>query len=279
MYSNVVLGLEHDVFEEILEEEKAQRGVELDTELDADDWRRIIGLYKAKIVEELDAPFPQDPHEQLWGAIGAVFASWMNPRAVTYRKLHDIPASWGTAVNVQAMVFGNMGEDSATGVAFTRNPSTGEKRLYGEFLVNAQGEDVVAGIRTPQSLTEYARIEAASDRPSLEKLMPEAFAQFLDIANRREAHYRDMPDLEFTIERGKLWMLQTRNGKRTAKAALRIAAEMAAEGLLTREEAVCRIDPAALDQLLHPTLDPKAERDVVGVGLPASPGAATGEIV
>src|SRR5690606_36763001 len=186
---------------------------------------------------------------------------------------------WGTAVNVQAMVFGNMGDSSATGVAFTRNPSTGENRLYGEFLVNAQGEDVVAGIRTPQSLTEAARIEAASDRPSLEKLMPEAFAQFLDIANRLEAHYRDMQDLEFTIERGRLWMLQTRSGKRTAKAALRIAAEMAAEGLLTREEAVCRIDPASLDQLLHPTIDPKADRDVVGSGLPASPGAATGEIV
>ena len=279
MYCDVVLGLDHEVFEEILEEEKARLGLDLDTEVSAAEWQAIIALYKARIVEELGKPFPQDPREQLWGAIGAVFSSWMNPRAVTYRRLHDIPESWGTAVNVQAMVFGNMGETSATGVAFTRNPSTGEKALYGEFLVNAQGEDVVAGIRTPQSITEAARIAAGSDRPSLEKLMPDAFQSFVDIAASLERHYRDMQDLEFTIERGKLWMLQTRSGKRTAKAALKIAVEMASEGLISREQAVARIDPASLDQLLHPTIDPKAERNVIGAGLPASPGAATGEIV
>ncbi|TIX81434.1 MAG: pyruvate, phosphate dikinase, partial [Mesorhizobium sp.] len=235
--------------------------------------------YKAKVEEELGKPFPQDPHEQLWGAIGAVFSSWMNNRAITYRRLHDIPESWGTAVNVQAMVFGNMGETSATGVAFTRNPSTGEKMLYGEFLVNAQGEDVVAGIRTPQNITEAARIAAGSDKPSLQKLMPEAFQSFVTISDRLEKHYRDMQDLEFTIERGKLWMLQTRSGKRTAKAALKIAVDMARDKLISKEEAVARIDPASLDQLLHPTIDPKAARDVIGIGLPASPGAATGEIV
>ncbi|MCX7304236.1 MAG: pyruvate, phosphate dikinase [Hyphomicrobiales bacterium] len=278
MYSNVVLGIDHDVFEEILEDEKAQRGHDLDTGLSADDWKAVIGLYKAKVEEELGKPFPEDPQEQLWGAIGAVFSSWMNARAVTYRRLHDIPERWGTAVNVQAMVFGNMGETSATGVAFTRNPSTGAKALYGEFLVNAQGEDVVAGIRTPQNITEVARIEAGSDKPSLEKIMPEAFASFVAISDKLEKHYRDMQDLEFTIERGKLWMLQTRSGKRTAKAALKIAVDMAAEGLISREEAVARIDPASLDQLLHPTIDPKAERNVIAIGLPASPGAATGEI-
>ena len=224
-------------------------------------------------------PFPQSPSDQLWGAIGAVFGSWMNARAIAYRQLHDIPASWGTAVNVQAMVFGNMGETSATGVAFTRNPSTGEKALYGEFLVNAQGEDVVAGIRTPQDLTEAARIASGSSLPSLETLMPEAFAEFRRTAERLESHYRDMQDVEFTIERGKLWMLQTRAGKRTAKAALKIAVDMAAEGLITREEAIGRIEPNSLDQLLHPTLDPSAPRTLIARGLPASPGAATGEIV
>ena len=279
MYSNVVLGLDHDIFEDILEDIKAGYGYELDTELSAGQWQEVIGLYLARIEEELGRPFPQDPHEQLWGAIGAVFSSWMNTRAITYRRLHSIPEAWGTAVNVQAMVFGNLGDSSATGVAFTRNPSTGEKALYGEFLVNAQGEDVVAGIRTPQNITEAARIAAGSDRPSLEKVMPEAFGELLDIAGRLERHYRDMQDLEFTIERGKLWMLQTRSGKRTAKAALRIAAEMAGEGLISKEEAVRRIDPASLDQLLHPTIDPAAERKVIGAGLPASPGAATGEIV
>ncbi|TIS60922.1 MAG: pyruvate, phosphate dikinase, partial [Mesorhizobium sp.] len=279
MYSDVVMGLDHEVFEEILEDRKASLGHELDTELSAAEWQDVIGLYKIKVEEELDKPFPQDPREQLWGAIGAVFSSWMNNRAITYRRLHDIPESWGTAVNVQAMVFGNMGNTSATGVAFTRNPSTGEKQLYGEFLVNAQGEDVVAGIRTPQNITEAARIAAGSDKPSLQKLMPDAFQAFADISDRLEKHYRDMQDLEFTIERGKLWMLQTRSGKRTAKAALKIAVEMAKDGLITKEEAVARIDPASLDQLLHPTIDPKAARDVIGMGLPASPGAATGEIV
>ncbi|WP_309083677.1 pyruvate, phosphate dikinase [Chelativorans sp.] len=279
MYGDVVLGLDHEAFEEILADEKARLGYEVDTEFTAEDWREVVALYKERVESELGKPFPQDPREQLWGAIGAVFSSWMNPRAITYRRLHDIPESWGTAVNVQAMVFGNMGESSATGVAFTRNPSTGDKALYGEFLVNAQGEDVVAGIRTPQNLTEAARREAGSDKPSLEKLMPEAFASFVEIAEKLEAHYRDMQDLEFTIERGRLWMLQTRSGKRTTKAALKIAVDMANEGLIGQAEAVCRIDPASLDQLLHPTIDPNAERDMIAAGLPASPGAATGEIV
>ncbi|MCW5709727.1 pyruvate, phosphate dikinase [Shinella sp.] len=279
MYGDVVMGLDHEVFEEILEDEKGRLGHEQDTELSAVEWQHIIARYKQTIQEELGEAFPQDPEVQLWGAIGAVFASWMNARAVTYRTLHNIPAVWGTAVNVQAMVFGNLGNSSATGVAFTRNPSTGENKLYGEFLVNAQGEDVVAGIRTPQNITEEARIASGSDRPSLEKLMPEAFAEFRGICDRLERHYRDMQDLEFTIERGKLWMLQTRSGKRTAKAALKIAVDMATEGLISEGEAVARIDPASLDQLLHPTIDPRARRDVIGSGLPASPGAATGEIV
>jgi len=279
MYGDVVMGLDHEVFEEILEDEKGRLGHEQDTELSAVEWQHVIARYKEVIREELDEEFPQDPEVQLWGAIGAVFASWMNARAVTYRTLHNIPAIWGTAVNVQAMVFGNLGNSSATGVAFTRNPSTGENKLYGEFLVNAQGEDVVAGIRTPQNITEEARIASGSDRPSLEKLMPEAFAAFREICDRLERHYRDMQDLEFTIERGKLWMLQTRSGKRTAKAALKIAVDMATEGLISEGEAVARIDPASLDQLLHPTIDPQARRDVIGSGLPASPGAATGEIV
>jgi len=279
MYGDVVMGVDHEMFEEILEDAKADGGHEQDTDLTADDWKSVIGAYKRLIEAEAETGFPQDPKEQLWGAVGAVFSSWMNQRAITYRRLHHIPADWGTAVNVQAMVFGNMGPDSATGVAFTRNPSTGEKTLYGEFLVNAQGEDVVAGIRTPQDLTEQARVAAGSDRPSLEKLMPDAFALFLQYADRLEAHYRDIQDLEFTIERGKLWMLQTRSGKRTAKAALRIAVEMAQEKLISRREAVQRIDPASLDQLLHPTIAPEAKRDVIATGLPASPGAATGEIV
>src|SRR2546430_974200 len=221
----------------------------------------------------------KNPHEQLWGAIGAVFSSWMNTRAVTYRRLHDIPESWGTAVNVQAMVFGNMGETSATGVAFTRNPSTGESKLYGEFLINAQGEDVVAGIRTPQDITEEARKESGSDKPSMESPMPEAFKKLRRFYTLLEKHYRDMQDMEFTVEEGKLWMLQTRGGKRTAKAALRIAVELANDGLISKKDAVMRIDPASLDQLLHPTIDPAAKRDVIATGLPASPGAASGEIV
>jgi pyruvate,orthophosphate dikinase len=279
MYSNVVLDVEHHNFEEILEIYKEQKGFTQDTDLKADDWRKIVASYKEAVQRETDKPFPQDPQEQLWGAIGAVFSSWMNQRAITYRRLHDIPENWGTAVNVQAMVFGNMGETSATGVAFTRNPSTGENALYGEFLVNAQGEDVVAGIRTPQNITETARIAAESDKPSMEAVMPEVFAEFVRATKLLEQHYRDMQDMEFTVERGKFWMLQTRNGKRTARAALRVAVEMANEGLISKQEAISRIEPGALDQLLHPTLDPKAERKIVATGLPASPGAACGEIV
>ena len=279
MYGDVVMGIDHEVFEEILEDEKTRFGHDLDTDLTAEEWQHVTALYKEIIEESLGEPFPQDPHVQLWGAIGAVFASWNNPRAVTYRHLHAIPAEWGTAVTVQAMVFGNLGSSSATGVAFTRNPSTGEKALYGEFLVNAQGEDVVAGIRTPQSITEAARIDSGSDKPSLEKVMPEAFAEFGRICDRLEAHYRDMQDLEFTIERGKLWMLQARSGKRTTKAAMKIAVDMVGEGLINEKEAVLRIEPSSLDQLLHPTIDPKVERHVIGSGLPASPGAATGAIV
>jgi pyruvate,orthophosphate dikinase len=279
MYSDVVLGVEHHHFEDILDDHKDRNGYLLDTDLDADDWVELVARYKERLEEEHGAPFPQDPHEQLWGAISAVFGSWMNQRAITYRRLHNIPENWGTAVNVQAMVFGNMGETSATGVAFTRNPSTGEKKLYGEFLINAQGEDVVAGIRTPQEITEAARAEAGSDKPSMERALPDAFKELTRIHDVLERHYRDMQDLEFTVEQGKLWMLQTRSGKRTAKAALRIAVELANEGLITREEAVAQVDPAALDQLLHPTIDPTAERKVIAMGLPASPGAAAGEIV
>ena len=279
MFSNVVLDIDHHNFEEILEEYKEHHGYALDTDLSAADWQKLIADYKTKVLEESGKPFPQDPFEQLWGAVGAVFSSWMNARAITYRRLNDIPESWGTAVTVQAMVFGNMGETSATGVAFTRNPSTGENKLYGEFLVNAQGEDVVAGIRTPQNITEEARIGAMSDKPSMEKVMPEVFAQFVRTTHLLEKHYRDMQDMEFTVERGKLWMLQTRNGKRTTKAAIRIAVDMAAEKLITEQEAIMRVEPAALDQLLHPTIDPKAERKLFATGLPASPGAAAGEIV
>jgi len=279
MYSDVVLGFEHHHFEDILDTFKDSQGYSLDTDLSAEDWVELVGKYKDAVARETSKDFPQDPHDQLWGAIGAVFSSWMNARAVTYRKLHDIPESWGTAVNVQAMVFGNMGDTSATGVAFTRNPSTGESRLYGEFLINAQGEDVVAGIRTPQDITEYARQESGSDKASMEIAMPDAFKELTRIYTMLEKHYRDMQDMEFTVERGKLWMLQTRGGKRTAKAALKIAVELANEGLISRTEAVSRIDPASLDQLLHPTIDPNAKRDVIATGLPASPGAAAGEIV
>ncbi|MGZ9202281.1 MAG: PEP/pyruvate-binding domain-containing protein, partial [Caulobacteraceae bacterium] len=259
MYSNVVLGLDHHGFEEILDDRKDQLGVDVDTALTAEDWEAVVADYKAHVERHLRRPFPQDPQAQLWGAAGAVFASWMNDRAKFYRKMHDIPESWGTAVNVQSMVFGNMGDTSATGVAFTRNPSTGEAALYGEFLINAQGEDVVAGIRTPMALTRAAREEMGDRRASMEEAMPEVFAQFRQAVETLESHYRDMQDVEFTVERGKLYLLQTRNGKRTAKAALKVAVDLAAEGVISQEEAIGRVEPAALDQLLHPTLDPKAE--------------------
>src|ERR1700733_4288814 len=277
MYSNVVLEVESHNFEDILEDFKDRKGRTLDTDLSADDWREVISDYKGRVAELTGRPFPQNPKDQLWGAVGAAFSSWMNARAITYRRLNNIPAEWGPAVNVQAMVFGNMGETSATGVAFTRNPSTGAKELYGEFLVNAQGEDVVAGIRTPQNITEAARKAAHSDQPSLEQLMPEVFGQFVATTQLLEKHYCDMQDLEFTIERGKLWMLQTRNGKRTARAALRIAVEMANEGLISRDDAITRCDPSALDQLLHPMLDPKGKPAALATGLPPSPRAASGE--
>ena len=279
MYSDVVLGVDHEFFEEILEDYKETHDLVLDTDLSAEDWKVIVTAYKAKVEEELDAPFPQDVHEQLWGAISAVFGSWRNVRAETYRRLHDIPEDWGTAVNIQAMVFGNMGETSATGVAFTRNPSTGENAFYGEYLINAQGEDVVAGIRTPQPLTIKAKEDGGSTHLSMEETMPDVFGQLVEVYQKLEAHYRDMQDIEFTVQQGKLWMLQTRSGKRTAKAALKIAADMVGEGLVTPEEALLRIEPMALDQLLHPSLDPKAERNILTKGLPASPGAASGEVV
>jgi len=279
MFGDVVLGVEHHYFEEILELHKEDTGVDLDTDLDADDWRKVIGGYQDKIAEVTGAPFPQDPKDQLWAAIGAVFGSWMNQRAITYRRLHHIPANWGTAVNVQAMVFGNMGDDCATGVAFTRNPSTGENAFYGEYLVNAQGEDVVAGIRTPQHLTVKGKEENHSRLPAMEEVMPEVFGQLLTVRDTLEHHYRDMQDIEFTVQRGKLYMLQTRSGKRTAGAAIRIAVDMVEEGLISRDEAVSRVEPNSIDQLLHPTLDPKAERKVIARGLPASPGAASGRIV
>ncbi len=279
MYSNVVLDLDHHMFEEILDEHKDRLDVYVDTGLTAENWEAVVTDYKALVERELGKPFPQDPQEQLWGAIGAVFASWMNERAKFYRRMHDIPESWGTAVNVQSMVFGNMGDSSATGVAFTRNPSTGEARLYGEFLINAQGEDVVAGIRTPQALTRAAREEMGEKAPSMEEALPEVFTQFKSVVEKLEQHYRDMQDIEFTVEKGRLYMLQTRNGKRTAKAALKVAVDLASEGLITKEEAVMRVEPGSLDQLLHPTIDPTSARDVITAGLPASPGAATGKVV
>ncbi|MEZ5849968.1 MAG: pyruvate, phosphate dikinase [Hyphomicrobiaceae bacterium] len=279
MYSSVVLEMEHHTFESILDEHKLQNGYTLDTDLGPDDWREIITGYKAAVEGETGKPFPQDTRAQLWGAISAVFGSWQNARANTYRRLHDIPDSWGTAVNVQAMVFGNRGTTSATGVAFTRNPSTGTNEIYGEFLVNAQGEDVVAGIRTPQHLTEAARKAGGASAPSLEALMPETFGELTQIFDRLERHYCDMQDIEFTIQEGRLWILQTRSGKRTTPAALKIAVELANAGIITPQEAVARIEPNALDQLLHPTIDPDAEKNIVASGLPASPGAATGQIV
>jgi len=276
MYGSVVLGVDHHRFEEIIEDAKIAKGVSEDTELTAEDWQRVVTEYKAMVQEVLGKPFPQDPQEQLWGAIGAVFGSWMNQRANTYRRLHDIPADWGTAVNVQAMVFGNMGEDCATGVCFTRDPSTGENIFYGEYLINAQGEDVVAGIRTPQPMSS---LRAKKNERSMEEAMPAAYAELVKVRDTLEKHYTDMQDIEFTVQQNKLYMLQTRNGKRTAAASLKIAVDMAQEGLIDRKEAVKRVAPASLDQLLHPTLDPKAPRKVLSKGLPASPGAACGVVV
>jgi len=278
MYADVVMGVEHHKFEDILDDFKDDKGYLTDTEITADEWKEIIVRYKKCVADNHDGAFPQDVKAQLWGAVDAVFGSWECARAITYRALQGIPAAWGTAVNVQAMVFGNMGESSATGVAFTRDPSTGENELYGEFLVNAQGEDVVAGIRTPQNITERARKNAGSDDPSLEALMPETFAELVGIFDKLEKHYRDMQDLEFTIQDNKLWMLQTRSGKRATTAAIKIAVDMANEGLISKRQAVLRVDPASLDQLLHPTLDPKAEREIIATGLPASPGAACGQV-
>ncbi|WEK01702.1 MAG: pyruvate, phosphate dikinase [Candidatus Sphingomonas phytovorans] len=279
MYSDVVLELDHHSFEEALEIAKEDKGYFLDTDMTAEDLQALVVEYKALVDQQWGKPFPQDVHDQLWGAVGAVFGSWQSERAKVYRRLNDIPASWGTAVNVQAMVFGNMGETSATGVAFTRDPAKGDRAYYGEFLINAQGEDVVAGIRTPQYLTRAAREAAGAKPASMEEAMPETFIELAKVFDLLETHYRDMQDIEFTVQQGKLWMLQTRSGKRTAKAALKIAVDMAEEGLITREEAVARVDPAALDQLLHPTLDPAATRDVIAKGLPASPGAASGAAV
>jgi len=279
MFSDVVLGVEHHHFEELLELAKEDLGVSLDTELAAEDWKALTLSYKSKVLEETGSAFPQDPREQLWAAISAVFQSWMNQRAITYRRLHGIPSSWGTAVNVQAMVFGNMGEDCATGVAFTRNPSTGANEFYGEYLVNAQGEDVVSGIRTPQHLTIVGKQANQSRLPAMEEVMPKVFAQLMEVRQRLEAHFTDMQDIEFTVQSGRLYMLQTRAGKRTAGAALKIATDMVREGLITEQQAVMRIEPTSLDQLLHPTLDPNAERRIITRGLPASPGAASGRIV
>ncbi|GGZ95653.1 pyruvate, phosphate dikinase [Novosphingobium arvoryzae] len=279
MYSDVVLGVDHHLFEDALEIAKEDNGFYADVEMGAEHWQALVAEYKSIVQTALGEPFPQDVFHQLWGAIRAVFDSWDSDRAKVYRRLNDIPGDWGTAVNVQAMVFGNMGDTSATGVAFTRDPATGEKAYYGEWLVNAQGEDVVAGIRTPQYLTRYSRERAGAKPLSMEEAMPEAYAELAAVFELLEKHYRDMQDIEFTVERGKLWMLQTRSGKRTAKAALKMAVDMVAEGLIDERMAIKRIDPMALDQLLHPTLDPDAPRDLLTKGLPASPGAASGAIV
>jgi pyruvate,orthophosphate dikinase len=279
MFGDVVLGVDHYLFEEALEDLKRDRSARFDTDLGAEDLEELVRQYQAIVRKETGRPFPEEPKDQLWAAIGAVFGSWMTPRAVTYRRLHDISAAMGTAVTVQAMVFGNMGEDCATGVAFTRNPSTGENAYYGEFLVNAQGEDVVAGIRTPQPLTRKMGEQDGNELPPMEEVLPQSYAELTALFQKLEGHYREMQDIEFTIEKGKLFVLQTRTGKRTAQAALKIAVEMAQAGILTEQEAVLRVDPASLDQLLHPTLDPKAEKTILCKGLPASPGAVSGKVV
>ncbi|HEY5513453.1 MAG TPA: pyruvate, phosphate dikinase [Geomonas sp.] len=277
MYSDVVMGMHKDELEHLLERKKEARGVHLDTDLTAGDWKELVASFKARIHECLGVKFPEEPEEQLWGAIGAVFGSWMNQRAITYRRLNSIPADWGTAVSVQSMVFGNMGNDCATGVAFTRDPSTGENYFYGEYLVNAQGEDVVAGIRTPQPINRAKH--KPGDLPSMEEVLPDCYGQLAGIRDILERHYKDMQDIEFTIEKGVLYMLQTRSGKRTAKAAIKIAVDMVAEGLIDEKTAVLRVAPNQLDQLLHPSLDPKAVKTIIAKGLPASPGAASGEVV
>ncbi len=279
MYADVVLGIDHGVFEDILEGYKNLNGLSLDTDLSADDWQNIIAQYKDAVESELDQPFPQDVEQQLWGAISAVFGSWQNARAVTYRALNGIPDDWGTAVTVQAMVFGNRGEDSATGVAFTRNPATGVKEVYGEYLINAQGEDVVAGIRTPQPLTEAAAKASGANAVSLETALPDTYKELVALLDKLEKHYRDMQDIEFTVQEGRLWALQTRSGKRTVEAAIQIAVDLVAEKVLSKDEALLRIEPASLDQLLHPTLDESVVSDAITMGLPASPGAASGEVV
>ena len=277
MYADVVMGMEKEILDHLLEQKKEERGVHLDTDLSAADWKDLVAAFKAKIKSVLDKDFPEDPEEQLWGAIGAVFGSWMNQRAITYRRLNNIPAEWGTAVNVQSMVYGNMGNDCATGVAFTRDPSTGENYFFGEFLVNAQGEDVVAGIRTPQPINRVK--DKDGKLPSMEEVMPECYQQLVQIRDILEKHYKDMQDIEFTIESGKLFMLQTRTGKRTAPAAIKIAVDMVKEGLIDEKMAVKRVAPNQLDQLLHPSLDPKAEKKIIAKGLPASPGAVSGLVV
>jgi pyruvate,orthophosphate dikinase len=277
MYSDVVMGMEKEILDHLLEQKKEAKGVHLDTDLTAADWKELVALFKKTIKQELGQSFPEDPQEQLWGAIGAVFGSWMNQRAITYRRLNNIPAEWGTAVNVQSMVFGNMGNDCATGVAFTRDPSTGENYFYGEFLVNAQGEDVVAGIRTPQPINRDKH--KGGTLPSMEEVMPECYGQLAKIRDILEKHYKDMQDIEFTIETGVLYMLQTRNGKRTAPAAIKTAVDMVREGLIDEKTAVLRVTPSQLDQLLHPSLDPKAPKNIIAKGLPASPGAVSGLVV
>lgn len=279
MYSNVVLGMDHHDLEDILDTYKREKGIKNDTDMTADDWKAIVTDYKEIVERDLGRSFPTDPQEQLWEAISAVFKSWATPRAVKYRRIHDISDKWGTAVNVQSMVFGNMGETSATGVAFTRDPSTGENYFYGEYLINAQGEDVVAGLRTPQSLTKYGREKEGSNMLSMEESMPEVFKQLDGMRKHLEGHYKDVQDIEFTVQKGNLFLLQTRTGKRTAKAALKIAIDLVSEDVITKETALLRIDANSLDQLLHPTLDPNAKKDVVTKGLPASPGAASGQIV
>lgn len=278
MYGDVVLGVKKEIFEEAIQSLKDKKEVRVDTELNEQDLREIVQIFKSIVKEHTQKDFPDEPMEQLWGAISAVFLSWNNKRAQTYRRLNRIPDDWGTAVNVQSMVFGNMGQDSATGVAFTRDPATGENVFYGEYLVNAQGEDVVAGIRTPQPLNRIQKERNKIDLPSLEEEMPQIYSQLLDIRSRLERHYRDIQDIEFTIQKGRLWMLQTRVGKRTAPAAIRIAVEMVNEGLITPKEAVMRISPEQLSQLLHKMFDPKAERKYLTKGLPASPGAASGQV-